>query len=164
MQRLPGCIFPNYFSFWMPACLWCETVSCCLGVAVLHLGSRDQKSVGDKDGMVYLEQYFILLLQPLTAYGKKPSFSWKGGAGIKWCLKLFPTCCIFCFLDHGSVQVVQQICSVLVWCLANSRAGVVTVNSYPEFLRINSLGNSFTMLPLCPIPKPLFFCLAYSLC
>lgn len=120
MRRLPGCSYPNYFSFWMPACLVCETISCWLRVAVLHLSSRDQRGVGGKDGMDNLVQYFILLLRPLTAYGKNFPVSGKGGAGIECYLKLFPACCIFCFFDRGSVQGVQHICSDLVCWLADS--------------------------------------------
>lgn len=142
-RQLPGCSYPNGFSFWMPVCLACETVSCWLRVPVLHWRSRYQKGVGGKDGRAPLEQYFILLLQPLAAYGKNPPVSGKGGAGIKCYLKLFPTCCIFCFLDCGSVQGIQQVCSDLVCWLADSQAGVGTENSYPEWLRTNYLPREF---------------------
>lgn len=45
---------------------------------MLHLRSRDQKAVGGKGGMAYLEQQFILLLKPWTACGESPPVSGKG--------------------------------------------------------------------------------------
>lgn len=162
-RRLPGCSYPNCFSFWMPACPACETICCWLGVPVLRLRSRDQKGVGGKDGRAHLEHYFLLWLQPWTAYGKNPPVSGKGGAGIKCYLKLFPTCCVFCFLDSGSVQGIQQICSDLVCWLADSRAGLGAVNSYPEFLRTNYLPREFLHHAfLVPYSQTSSLCWAYS--
>lgn len=36
MGSLAACIYPNYFSFGMPACLSHKTISCCLRLAVLN--------------------------------------------------------------------------------------------------------------------------------